>query len=356
MWELIIAFSLAVVVSAFCSIAEAALYSVPWSYIERLKKENRKSGRVLYALRTRIDQPIAAILTLNTIANTAGAAIAGAAAAHVFGAQNLFYFTVVFTLTILIFSEIIPKTLGVIYCRSVAALLAEPLRILVWIMSPIIFVCKRIISLIEKRKHGPGTSEEDLLAMISVTRKSGIIKPYEEQSIQNILSLDNKMVKDIMTPRMVVFSLPAQMTVYQARKHRSIWPHSRIPVFENNDPEEIVGIVYRREVLEALANDQDEIRLEALMKPANFVVETMSLDKLLIRFLESRQHLFIVIDEYGGIAGLVTLEDVLEEILGKEIVDETDEVVDMRELARQRRRMLIDQGLEHKQPSNATKL
>jgi CBS domain containing-hemolysin-like protein len=184
--------------------------------------------------------------------------------------------------------------------------------------------------------------------MISLTRKSGIIKPYEELSIQNILSLDKKMVKDIMTPRMVVFSLPSHMTVAQARQHKAIWPHSRIPVYENNDPEDVVGIVYRREVLNALANDQDDVRLEKLMKPANFVVETMSLDKLLIKFLESRLHLFIVIDEYGGIAGLVTLEDVLEEILGKEIVDETDEVVDMRELARQRKRMLINQNSENR--------
>lgn len=341
MWELIIAFSLAVIISAFCSVAEAALYSVPWSFIERLKKENRKSGRLLYALRTRIDQPIAAILTLNTIANTAGAAVAGAAAAHVFGAHNLVYFTIVFTLTILIFSEIIPKTLGVIYSKPVAVIIAEPLRFLVIIMGPIIFVCRKIIGLIEKRKHGPGTSEEDLLAMISLTRKSGIIKPYEELSIQNILSLDKKMVKDIMTPRMVVFSLPVQMTVLGARESRAVWPHSRIPVYENNDLEDIVGIVYRREILECLANDQDEVTLEDLMKPVHFVVETMSLDRLLIMFLESRLHLFMVLDEYGGIAGLVTLEDVLEEILGKEIVDETDEVVDMRELARQRRQKLI---------------
>ncbi len=346
MWELIIAFSLAVVVSALCSIAEASLYSVPWSYIERLKKDNRRSGHILYALRSRIDQPIAAILTLNTIANTAGAAVAGAAAARVFGSQNLVYFTIIFTLTILIFSEIIPKTLGVIYNRPLSVVMAKPLLVLIWVLSPIIYVCKKIVSLIEKRKHGPGASEEDLLAMISITRKSGIIKPYEELSIQNILSLDKKMVKDIMTPRMVVFSLPGHMSVAESRQRKNIWPHSRIPVYENHDPEEIVGIVYRREVLEALANDQDDIKLESLMKPVNFVVETMSLDRLLIKFLESRVHLFIVIDEYGGIAGLVTLEDVLEEILGKEIVDETDEVVDMRELAVQRRRELISKGLK----------
>ncbi|WP_291322419.1 hemolysin family protein [Desulfonatronospira sp.] len=337
MWELIIAFSLAVIISAFCSIAEASLYSVPWSYIERLRKEKKKSGQLLYILRSRIDQPITAILTLNTLANTAGAAIAGAAAASVLGAHNLIYFSIVFTLTILIFSEIIPKTMGVAYNRSIAPRLAKPLVVLVWLLKPAIVVCRYLVGFIERKKPGPTTSEEDLLAMISLTRRSGVIKPYEELTIQNILSLDKKMVKDIMTPRMVIFSLPARMSVSEARGYKTYWPHSRIPVYEGDDPEDVVGIVNRSQVLEALANDQDHIKLENLMRQVDFVVETMSLDRLLIKCLNARVHLFMVLDEYGGIAGLVTLEDVMEEILGKEIVDETDEVADMRELARQRR-------------------
>ncbi len=344
MWELIIAFSLAVGISAFCSIAEAALYSVPWNYIERLRQQKSKSGKLLYALRSKIDQPITAILTLNTVANTAGAAIAGAAAASVFGAENLIYFSLVFTLTILIFSEIIPKTVGVVYNQRLAPMLAPSLTGLVWVLRPVILVCTQLVRFIEKRKTGPSTSEEDLLAMISITRKSGGIKPYEELAIQNILSLDKKMVKDIMTPRTVVFSLPTQMTVAQAREYKTFWTHSRFPVYARQDPEDIVGIVYRRAVLEALANDQDDLNLGALMHQVDFVVETMSLDNLLIKFLESRIHLFMVLDEYGGISGLVTLEDVLEEILGKEIVDVTDEVADMRELARQRRKELIRKG------------
>ncbi|WP_291318371.1 hemolysin family protein [Desulfonatronospira sp.] len=344
MWELIIAFSLAVVVSAFCSVAEAALYSVPWSFIERLKKEKKKSGQLLYALRSRIDQPITAILTLNTLANTAGAAIAGAAAASVFGAHNLIYFSIVFTLTILIFSEIIPKTMGVVFNRRVAPALAKPLVALVWVLKPIIVICRYLVVFIERKKPGPTTSEEDLLAMISLTRRSGVIKPYEELTIQNILSLDKKMVREIMTPRMVIFSLPAKMTVSEAREYRTFWPHSRIPVYEGDDPEDVVGIVNRSQILDALARDQDHIRLEDLMRRVDFVVETMSLDRLLIKCLNSRVHLFMVLDEYGGIAGLVTLEDVMEEILGKEIVDETDEVVDMRELARQSRAELRNQS------------
>jgi len=341
MWELIIAVALASGISAVCSVAEAVIYSVSWTFIERLKGLGRKSGQVLHELRSNIEQPITAILTLNTIANTAGAAVAGAAAAEVFGQENLFYFSIFFTLFILIFSEIIPKTIGVVYNEKLAPVFAKPLLYLVLFLKPVISLCRFLVKFIEKKKVTPPVSEEDLLAVISLTRKAGAIKPYEEQSIQNILSLDKKTVKDIMTPRMVVFSLPAHLTVAEARKAKTIWPHSRIPVYADDDPEDIVGIVYRREVLEALANDQDELKLEDLMKPVHFVLESLTLDRLLIKFLESRMHLFVVLDEYGGVAGVVTLEDVLEEILGKEIVDETDQVVDMRQLAREQRKKLI---------------
>ena len=341
MWELIVAVALASGISAVCSVAEAVLYSISWTFIERLKSMGRKSGQVLHELRSNIEQPITAILTLNTIANTAGAAVAGAAAAEVFGEHSLVYFSAFFTLFILIFSEIIPKTIGVVYNESLAPLFARPLLFLVVLLKPVIILCRFLVKFIEKKKVTPPVSEEDLLAVISLTRKSGAIKAYEEESIQNILSLDKKTVKDIMTPRMVVFSLPVHLTVAEARKARTIWPHSRIPVYADDDPEDIVGIVYRREVLEALANDQDDLKLEDLMKPVHFVLESLTLDRLLIKFLESRMHLFVVLDEFGGVAGVVSLEDVLEEILGKEIVDETDQVVDMRQLARQQRKKLI---------------
>jgi CBS domain containing-hemolysin-like protein len=145
-----------------------------------------------------------------------------------------------------------------------------------------------------------------------------------------------KTADEIMTPRTVVFSLPAEMTVAQARQQHPEWPHSRIPVWAD-DPEDIVGVVYRRQVLEALADDHDDMRLSDLMRPVRFVLESITLDKLLVKFLGSRNHLCVVLDEYGGVAGVVTLEDVLEEILGSEIVDETDRVVDMREFARTQR-------------------
>lgn len=338
MWTLITAVGLAVGISALCSLAEAVLYSVPWSHIENLRKSGKKSGHILFGLRTRVEEPITAILTLNTVANTAGAAVAGAAAVAVFGEGSLFTFSIVFTLLILFLSEIIPKTMGVIYNRFFSTLLAKPLAVLVVVFKPVIRVIGVVVGLLSRADTGPETSEEDVRALATLTRKSGVLKRFEELSIHNILMLDTKTVRDVMTPRTVVFSLPAEKTVSQVWDEERVWPYSRVPVFAEGDPENIVGIVYRREVLAALARDEHDLRLSELMKEAHFIPEPLTLDRVLVKFLESRLHLAVVLDEYGGIAGLITLEDILEEILGNEIMDETDQVADMRKLALQRKK------------------
>jgi CBS domain containing-hemolysin-like protein len=212
---------------------------------------------------------------------------------------------------------------------------------MVFLFKPAIWMTNWLVRFVEQKKPGPTSSEEDLLAAISLTRRDGIIKPYEERSMHNILSLDKKCVREIMTPRTVIFSLPSHMTLAEAHALKTSWPNSRIPVYDDDDPEDIVGLVYRRDVMVALAEGQKDMPINKLMKQVRFVVESMTLDRLLVKFLESRVHLFVVLDEYGGLAGVVTLEDVLEEILGNEIVDETDQVVDMREFARQQRAELI---------------
>ena len=186
--------------------------------------------------------------------------------------------------------------------------------------------------------------EDGIRALVTLTRRQGTLKPYEESAIRNILALDDKRVEEIMTPRTVVFSLPAVMNVGEAMEANKTWPHTRIPVYEGEDAEEIVGVVYRRQVYEAAANDHLDTPLSDLMRPVRFVLENLTLDRLLRKFLESRMHLFVVLDEYGGMAGVVSLEDVLEEMLGSEIVDETDQVVDMRELARLRRSELVPEA------------
>ncbi|MGE4291829.1 MAG: hemolysin family protein [Desulfovibrio sp.] len=341
MIELILAVGLATFVSAFCSVAEAVLYSFPWSLVESLKKRGQRSGEDLEVLRNNVEEPITAILTLNTVAHTVGASLAGAAWAGVYGEETLGWFAVGFTLIILLFSEILPKTVGVIYARPLAPPLARPLLWMVFLFKPVARLAAILGRSLRRRHAAPDAGEEDILALVSMTRRAGTIKPYEARSINNILLLDDKTVAQIMTPRTVVFSLPANMTVAEARDSRSNWPHSRFPVYEGENPEDVVGVVYRRQVFEALADDEDNKRLSDLMRAVRFVPESMTLDKVLVRFLESRMHLFVVLDEYGGIAGVVTLEDVLEEILGSEIVDETDQVVDMREMARRRRDAVV---------------
>lgn len=341
MLNLILAFFLAVFVSSLCSVAEAALYSISWGFIENFRHKNKRAGRILEDLRSNIEEPISAILTLNTIANTAGAAIAGAAAVEVFGESSLFLFSLVFTITILVFSEIIPKTIGVVYNEKIVPYIIYPIYGAVFLLKPVIRLFRLLVYFIEKNKGKYKATEDDIIAILNLGKRSGIIKPYEEVSIQNILSLDKKMVKDIMTPRTVMFTLPVDITVSEAFERKNILPHSRIPVYDK-DPEDIVGIVLRRDLLSALASDKHELTLDRIMKPVQFIPETITLDRLLVKLLEARTHLFVVLDEYGGVSGLVTLEDVLEEILGKEIIDETDEVVDMRELARERRKKIMN--------------
>lgn len=341
MLELILAVAIAVLLSFFCSVSEASLYSLRWSWIERLRADGKRAGEILYQMRMDIEKPITAILTVNTAACAAGAAVAGALAVRVLGEEMLVYFTFLFTVAVLVLGEILPKTLGVVYARRVGPLVAQPLRIMVLLLTPVIWASGFVVKLVKPKAKGPDASEEDIRAMVRLTSRAGKINALEEMSITNILALDTKYVHQIMTPRTVVFSLPADMTVAQARDENPLWSHSRVPVYEEDDPEDIVGVVLRRQVFEALANDQHGLTLARIMKPVQFVLDTMTLDKVLIRFIESRMHLFVVLDEYGGVGGVITLEDVLEEILGKEIVDETDQVADMRELAKLEREKLL---------------
>jgi magnesium and cobalt exporter, CNNM family len=334
--QLIIAVGLAVLISAICSLFEAVLYSVPLRQVEAMIQDGKFGGRTFRRLRRNVERPIAAILSLNTIANTAGAAFAGAAATAVFGHQWLVYFSAVFTLAILIFSEIIPKTAGVMYGRSLAGPVAYALKGLVWTMTPIIWLMGRITRLIGRGSRDEAVTSEEIQVMARLSRRTGGIKIFQEQAIERVLTLQEKTAKEVMTPRTVIFSLNQQLQLSEAVKAAGRWEHSRIPVFDKS-PEDVVGIVHTKDVLVALAKDQTDDHLGNLMRPIHFVAETARLNVVLGEFLELRQHLFAVIDEYGGLAGLISLEDILEEILGREIVDESDEVEDKQELARERR-------------------
>ncbi len=339
MTELLLAVGVAIFVSAGCSLFEAVLYSVPMRHIETMVEAGKPSAKIFKKMRLNVDRPIIAILSLNTIAHTAGAAVAGSAAASVFGYEWLGCFAVFFTLAILIFSEIIPKTAGVVYGKALIPFVAHTLKGLVFTMAPAIWLSSLLTRLISRDKTDDSVTAEEIQVMARVSLRSGGIKPYQERIIERILTLQDKVVKDVMTPRTVIFSLSEHLSLEEASHKVSRWEHSRFPVYDE-DREDIVGMVLTKELFIALSEGRKGEPLTELMRPVHFVVETASLNNILMEFLELREHLFVVLDEYGGLSGLISLEDILEEILGQEIIDESDVVVDKRRLARQRRRKL----------------
>ncbi|HSL40683.1 MAG TPA: hemolysin family protein [Desulforhopalus sp.] len=332
---LILSVSLAVIVSALCSICEAALYSITNSQLEMLKKTGSKAAIVLQNLRSDIEEPITAILTLNTIANTIGASVAGMAAAKLFGEENILLFSASFTLTILLFSEIIPKTLGVNYAFRLAPIIGFPLQIVVIGLKPIIWLCRTVTRLLPKKTEDFITGEE-IQTIASLSRESGSLEETEEMVINNIIELKNKIARQVMTPRTVTFTMNERTNVGKAMSRLTeLSSHSRIPIY-NGEPDNITGIILRKDVLQAAAEGKTTISLARFKHPVHFIPETAPLNRILIDFFDRRQHLFVVVDEYGTMTGVISLEDVLEEIVGREIIDESDKAKDMRELARSR--------------------
>lgn len=344
--QLVLAISCAVFISAFCSVIEAVLYSVPMSHIEILAKKGRRSGPILKGLKRDINQPIAAILTLNTVAHTMGAAIAGAAAASVFGEENISIFSIVFTFIILIFSEILPKTVGVTYAKPLSALIARPLSWMVIALKPITFICHSFTILIPGAKDSELVSTDEILAITGLSRKSGEIDREQEGVIRNIIELRKKTVRQVMTPRTVAFTLDKNLSIKSARQLRDNWNlHSRVPVYSES-PDDIIGIVLRKDVLLHAVEGREQQQLKLITRPVHFVPETAPLNKVLLDFFERRQHLFCVVDEYGGFTGVISLEDIIEEIMGMEIMDESDHDKTMREKARDQSQKFMTDKLQ----------
>lgn len=345
MTELIIIVTAAMLTSAACSLFEAVLYSVPISFVESLAQSGGPSGRVLQGLRRDVGRPIAAILALNTVANATGAALAGAVVTRAFGHHWLAWFSIAFTVAILLFSEILPKTTGVVYNRALAPWVAWPLQIMVWVLAPLVWVCQLAAKVVKHEGHKPRVSSTDLLNMAHMGLKSGTLNLDEANVIKNMLSLESKTAHDVMTHRTSVFALEAKRTVEQALEHGDVDLHSRIPVYEG-DLDHLVGIAHRRDILAAVADDRSTVTIGELMHPAHFVRHSAPLDQVLHLFLSLGRQLFVVLDEERGVDGIVSLEDVLEEILGREIEDEFDEVSDKRAYARRRREELMKKLLD----------
>ena len=330
---LFISVSLAITVSALCSICEAVLYSISPSQVEMLKRNGHSTAEKLQQLRADIEEPITAILTLNTIANTIGASVAGAAAAKLFGDENLFLFSAIFTLTILFFSEILPKTIGVTYAYKLAPIVTYPLQAMIFILKPIVWMCRSITRMLPQ-KDDETISGEELQTIASLSRMSGDLEENEEKVINNIIDLKAKIVRHVMTPRTVTFSMDEKIKISEAMELlKKLGSHSRIPVYRE-EPNNVSGIVMLKDVLRAAADGGGDISLANFKIPAHFVPETAPLNRILIDFFDRKIHLFVVVDEYGTMTGVISLEDVIEEIVGQEIIDESDNTQDMRELAR----------------------
>ena len=340
MVELSLVVGVVLVTSAACSFFEAVLYSVPGSRVALLEKAGRPSGRLLRELRQNVDEPIGAILSLNTVANTGGGALAGALAADALGEGNVVYFSAAFTSAILLFSEVLPKTVGVVHARVLAPLIARPLQVLVVVFTPLIVLTRVVTKLVPGRSRDHRVSDEELLTLVGLGLRSGTLKPHEARVIENVLSMETRTVGEIITPRPVVFMLAASVTAREAMKSEGLGKYSRIPVYDG-DVEDLVGIVHTVDILAAMAEDRFDVRVDEIMRPIHFVVATMTLDQLLKTFLERREHQVAVIDEFGSLAGIVTLEDVLEELIGRQIVDESDQIADLRAYAHRRREEIL---------------
>ncbi len=322
--------------SFFCSLMEAAIYSIPRSRIESLKREGDPGGIRLARLRDNIDQPIAAILTLNTAVNVIGASIAGSLVARYYGDTWLGVFSGLFTGGVLIFSEIIPKSLGVTYANALAPRLSILIDFLIKILWPFVKLSVFITSLWGKNSHLNFPTEDDLKSLAELTHHGGGILPEEAEIVTNALRLDELRVKEIYTPKSVVMEMPDSTILGNIDLDSDYWHYSRIPVYTEGQPDNIVGVALRSDVYMALMRGEGNKTLRSVMIPPDIVPEDMHLNELLKRFILTRRHLFCVKNSKDEYMGIVTLEDIIESLIGEEIVDELDIHEDMQELAKRK--------------------
>jgi len=326
--------TMAVGVSFLCSLLEAALLSVPRSHVAVMVERGGRAGKRLEKMKDDVDRPLAAILTLNTFAHTLGAAGVGAQAAVLWGEAWVGLVGFVVTLMILIFSEIIPKTLGAVHAKGLAGFTTWTVHGMIVLLWPLVAACNGISKLLAGRHRAvPLISRDEVRSLSRLAHEEGAIDQNEARVMSNLIALRDVSVEQVMTPRRVVFVLREDQTVGEATEGEP--PRfARIPVV-GESLDDVKGLVHRHDLFKARNEGRADAKLSELVRPAHIVPKMAKLPAVLEKFLERREHLFLVVDEYGGAAGIVTLEDVLETLLGAEIVDETDSVADMQKLAKQ---------------------
>ena len=323
-------------ISFLCSILEAVLLSAPMSFVSMLEKEGRKGAPLLKKYKQDIDKPIAAILSLNTISHTVGAAGVGAQSEAIFGSQFFAITSAILTLLILVFSEIIPKTIGASYWRKMAIPCARIIHVLVIVTYPLVLMSKLITHIFSGKKQQTSVSREEVSAMVTVGAEEGVLEKKENRMIQNLLKLDDVKARDIMTPSSVAEIAEESMTLREFYQNDAFRQFSRIPVYNEENDDYIKGYVLRQTILEKLSEDKFNLRLTDIIRPVLTFQENKNVSKIWEQLLAKKEHISIIIDEYGCFRGIVTMEDVIETMLGTEIVDEKDTVTDMQEFAREK--------------------
>ena len=345
----------AMLISFMCSILEASLMSTPLSYVNMREDEGYKPATRFKRYKTDNARPIASILSLNTIANTIGAAGVGAQATEVFGSQWFGLVSAITTILILVFSEIIPKTIGSRHWKKLMGFTTRALRLIIIVLFPIVWVVEKLSKTIAEDEDEAAVSREEVAAMADMAEDEEVIDEDENKIIQNVIKLDDVKAEDVMTPTTVAAIAPEQMTLKEFYRDKAYSHFSRIPVYSDSD-EYITGYVLRSEALELLTEDKFNMTLGEIKRDIVMYKEEMPVSEIWDSMLRNKRHIACVIDEYGSFQGIITLEDIIETIVGLEIMDERDDVADMRQLAldrwhqRQSRFKVID--LPDEQPDN----
>jgi CBS domain containing-hemolysin-like protein len=336
--------ALALGVSFLCSIMEAVLLSVSPSFVARQEQEGHRLGARLRMFKDNVDQPLAAILSLNTIAHTVGAAGAGAQAAAVFGDSYIGVISAILTFLILVVSEIIPKTLGAAYWRQLTPWVVRILRVTIWSMYPLVKLADSLTRWLTKGKEKTKVNRQEFIALAKLGAKEGAFHKYESRILNNLFCFRDVRCRDIMTPRTVLFALSENLLVDETLSLNTHLPFSRIPVYRESI-DQVSGFVLKSEILHA-GRTKGATLLSEMRRPIFVVSESLPLHHLFKQLMDKKAHIALVVDEYGGTQGVVTMEDFLETLLGLEIVDEVDTIEDMQAMARdQWRKRALKLGL-----------
>lgn len=323
---------LALFVSFICSIMEAVLLSVPISYLKIKSGSGNKNAIAMIGLKEDIDKPLSAILSLNTVAHTIGAAGVGAQATIVFGDAYFGVVSAVLTILILVLTEIIPKTLGANYSKELIGIVSKLIKVSVFLTYPLVWLSSKLTKLLSRNTVELTTSREEISALASIGTKEGIFADKENKIIQNLIKLKSLKINTVMTPRIVVVTASEDMTLQEFLKNKAFLHFSRIPIYKGNK-DNITGYVLRELVFEKLAEDQFDLKLKDIKREIIVFPKTVTLFDAWEEMLHQKEHISLVVDQYGGMDGITTLEDIIETLLGFEILDEKDEIADMQQYA-----------------------